>query len=333
MADNNQNGDYIGKDDNFYDDYLDIFKIEKIKESTEIDLLNIDKLKQHLYYQYSSLYWLRDYFNLLDEFIDRTYFKFLKEFWAQRSIESKTYSFLDFYARNYLGIIRPRLGEQIKGGMLWDEGYNYDDQYFWDAYNPSNVDYIDIRQFSTYLKFIYNYNEPTWTIDAIMRFAETMINAGANDTYTGSDGGLYITANNMWVLFNKGNKISIVLPVLEQTDRQIEQRDNFIQFFNQYQDEMTLPFFDAVEVILDPAADPALIYLLTRDDQTVVGIKVFETPPRINQALDPYNNNIFATKAYARERILASFNYNIDDFQGQIDTTPVLPGINPNPTP
>lgn len=144
----------------------------------------------YIYQQYRVDETMKLFWECLDSLIDEWYFgDTLRQMWKCRDISASNSVYMYFYARYYLGLIRPvRIDptdystEYPVDNIInqYDTAVFWDNRQIWDDFGINDPE-IPIALFIVMLKFVYNYGEPTWTYDLMMRYAAAMCNMREND--------------------------------------------------------------------------------------------------------------------------------------------------------
>lgn len=181
--------------------------------------LRNDFTPPYLYEQYKSCLWVKKFFEIYQNQIVKNYFERLNDYMKAINVVESDSSFLTFYTRYLFGLHRPLGGASIQDfydiGKLYDEDIPniYDDA-------TSSEGLITRDQYYTYIKYIYNYSQESWTPDYMARFiAEYCGDFQPND--------IAIKPRHLEVTF--------ILPNSETAK-------DFLKVIEVYGDEMGLPF-------------------------------------------------------------------------------------------
>ncbi|HDZ5024772.1 TPA: hypothetical protein RTG57_001722 [Campylobacter jejuni] len=145
----------------------------------EIDIFKLKKKPLYLFQQYRNIPWLHKFFLLIDRKIQEKYYSKLQEIWSARDILRTKSPYITFYARYYLGLIRPIKSNPSDESTedptdqtrhLYDIGIKYDTRWIYDDYYQANP-FISNAMFRAYLRFCLDYSQETWTHDYIVKFA------------------------------------------------------------------------------------------------------------------------------------------------------------------
>lgn len=144
----------------------------------------------YVYQQYRSDATIEGFFKTIDSLIEEWYYgDTLEQMWKCRDIAESNSVYMYFYARYYLGLIRPvRIDptdyttEFPAANIIneYDTAVFFDNRQIWDDLGINDPE-IPIALFIVMLKFVYNYGEPTWTYDLMIRYAAKMCNIREND--------------------------------------------------------------------------------------------------------------------------------------------------------
>lgn len=138
--------------------------------------MNTEVPKIKLWQQYEPNKTVKSLFVFLREHIQKKYFDILfkKEslgsFTKELSIVNAATDFLEFYAKNILGIYRPFF---ISDYQEWDRNSKWDEGNLWDTAALGEKIPIDI--FKKLLLFAYNWKYPVWNIETLIRLTADFI--------------------------------------------------------------------------------------------------------------------------------------------------------------
>lgn len=187
-------------------------------------MANVFDLKvrgQYIYQQYRSLTWLRDYAGFIDSYIQITYYDSLQEMWDTMNVAESEDPYLTFYTKWLFGLYRPLGGASVSD--YFDIGLPYDSSRIYDDASENNG-LILADEYLKYIKFIYDYSEPTWSLDYIMRFAADYCD---------------ISPLEITIDLSDKNSVVFVLPPTQKTQ-------DFTKIIINYADEMCLPFGNVI---------------------------------------------------------------------------------------
>lgn len=155
-----------------------------------VNIFKIEPPSDYVYYQYRDNPVIDRFFRGIDQIIEETYWKrALDDMWGCRDIMDSNSVYMYFYARYYLGLIRPvridptDFSTEFQAENVinkYDTALFWDQRFIWDDIGDVNPE-IPIALFILMLRFIYNYGEETWTYDLLMRYAAAMCNMNPND--------------------------------------------------------------------------------------------------------------------------------------------------------
>lgn len=144
----------------------------------------------YIYQQYRGSPELEIFFEVIDEIIEEFYFgETLADMWNCRNISNTNSVYMYFYARYYLGLIRPvkinpndysteKPADQIIN--KYDTAMIYDYRFIWDDYAITDPE-MPMSMFISMLQVVYDYSEITWTHDLMIRYTAKMCNMNPND--------------------------------------------------------------------------------------------------------------------------------------------------------
>ena len=157
---------------------------------TDISPFEIKPEADYIYQQYRDSIELEKFFKCIDEIIEEFYFgDTLKQMWACRDISDTNSAYMYFYARYYLGLIRPvkidpnDFSTEIPNANIineYDTAMQWDFRFIWDDYSENDPE-MPMSMFIAMLKIVYDYSEITWTHDLMIRYAAKMCNMNPND--------------------------------------------------------------------------------------------------------------------------------------------------------
>lgn len=154
-----------------------------------INVFELQKKKLYLFQQYRHLSFADKFFKIIDSYIQKNYYDTLKKFWSARDIIRSKEEYLSFYARYYLGLIRPIKTNSSDESTedptdttlhIYDAKLGYDTRWIYDDSYEANP-FISSALFRAYLRFCYDYSETTWTHDYIIKFAAEWCNQEPSD--------------------------------------------------------------------------------------------------------------------------------------------------------
>lgn len=157
---------------------------------TNISTFDIKPKADYIYQQYRDSYELVNFFEIIDEIIEEYYFgETLKNLWNCRNISDTNSAYMYFYARYYLGLIRPvkidpnDYSTEVPNSNIinqYDTAMLYDNRFIWDDYSINDPE-MPMSMFIAMLKIVYDYSEETWTHDLMIRYTAKMCNMNPND--------------------------------------------------------------------------------------------------------------------------------------------------------
>ncbi|HEC1823344.1 TPA: hypothetical protein R1765_001968 [Campylobacter coli] len=206
-----------------------------IQNELNIDVFKLQKQKLYLFQQYKKHEWIQKFFNLIDKIIQERYYNALKDMWSERDILRSSSLYLIFYARYYLGIIRPininSSDESTEDPSdttlhIYDANVRYDTRWIYDDYYQANPG-ISAALFNSFLRFILDYSQETWTHDYIIKLAAEWCKQDPTDVK---------------IIF-KPDKVQYSL--IATTDAR-----EFVASHKNDAYDMNMPFFDCYEFIL-----------------------------------------------------------------------------------
>lgn len=121
------------------------------------------------YIQYQKNRGINEFFSIFNNEINARFFGDF-DFFKNINIRESSSEFLEFYARYYLGILRPSgSGLDIQSSSIYDNLTMYDKDFIYDNQvflKPT----INLQDFLKYLTFIYDYSNDTITTEVILKF-------------------------------------------------------------------------------------------------------------------------------------------------------------------
>lgn len=152
------------------------------------NIFEIQPEPDYVYYQYREDMEL--FFKAIDQIIEENYFgRDLADLWGCRDLSNSNSTYMYFYSRYYLGLVRPvRIDpsdfstEFTSQNIInkYDTALFWDQRFIWDDFGEVSPE-IPIALFIIMLRFIYHYGEVTWTHDLMIRYTAAMCNMSPND--------------------------------------------------------------------------------------------------------------------------------------------------------
>lgn len=252
-----------------------------------------------IYQQYRSHQWLRDYSQVVANLKQELYSNQLATMWETINVAGSESDYLTYYTKWLFGLYRPLGGASL--AEYYDTGRRFDSDMIYDDAQSSNG-LITAEQYLKYIKFIIDYQQPTWTMDWVIKFVSEYCN---------------VDPDEIGVDFSDKTQIGISLPLSDVTNE-------FVKLEINYRDEMGLPFGNVLSFIVRTETDILERYVVYSPYNCV--FKKFQSD-LITKANSKYSISYIEDMHYisnskqASNLIIYGVDYNLDDNRLYLETT------------
>ncbi len=190
--------------------------------------------KRYIYIQYRKLQGIEEYINVVEEFIKKNYYEFIKnDFIHTLDMRNTNSYYLEFYIKNYFGLFKPFGEPQLN--RFYDAGEIYDGNkeekikpIIYDDFSKDDGK-LNQKHYRIFLKFVLGYEHEIWTYPIMFQFISE------------------------WLGCDK-REIKLEFPNEKTTIFKIPQKPDtltLLQVFNWYRDRMGMPINNGWKFVLN----------------------------------------------------------------------------------